>query len=234
MVDYPVSVNDVDYLAEEKRVIIDSCKRCHGLDFSCSCYAAYDVEVRKVRARIPLKYRKAETSSIQSPAAAKSRTQIESYIKNIHKYRKSGTGLYLWGSEGTAKTYLGCSVLIAAIRAGYSAYFTTLTDCVDNLIRSRDSFAYILQNTTYLMIDDIGYAYRPIKDEVAYVDSVLDSVIRRRGNSLMPNIVTSHKSVAELSVANQSGTRIASVLKEHTKRIQFSGPNFRDTMHTAK
>jgi DNA replication protein DnaC len=78
------------------------------------------------------------------------------------------------------------------------------------------------------MVDDIGYAYRPVKDEVAYVDSVLDKIIRQRCNNLMPNIVTSHKSISELAVANPSGARIASIMKEHTRRIQFSGPNFRD------
>ncbi len=221
---------DVDYLISEKNRIIDSCAVCGGLDFNCACYAEYDAEVRKVRARIPMKYRKADLSIIQSVSAQKPKKQIAAYIESIHAQRKQGMGLYLWGSEGTAKTYLGCAVLISAIRAGYSAYFTTLTDCVDSLIRSRDSFAYMLQNTTFLMLDDIGYAYRPIKDEVAYVDSVLDSVIRQRCNSLMPNILTSHKSVSELATANPSGLRIASILKEHAKRVQFSGPNFRDTM----
>ncbi len=224
------SNTDVDYLTAEKRQIIDACPKCHGLDFDCPCYHEYDVEVRKVRACIPMKYRKAALSVITSPQSEKPKEQLASYIKSMTKYRKHGTGLYLWGAEGTAKTYLGCAVLIEALRHGYSAYFTTLTDCVDNIIRSRDAFAYMLQNTTYLMIDDMGYAYRPIRDEVAYVDSVLDKVVRARCNNLMPIILTSHKNITELALANPSGARIASIIKEHMKRVQFTGPNFRDTI----
>ena len=224
------SANDIDYLTAEKRKLIDNCPQCHGLDFQCNCYREYDIETRKVRANIPMKYRKASLSVITSNQSEKPKEQLESYIKLMAKNRKAGTGLYLWGGEGTAKTYLGCAVLIEALRHGYSAYFTTLTDCVDNIIRARDAFAYMLQNTTYLMIDDMGYAYRPVRDEVAYVDSVLDKVVRTRCNNLMPNILTSHKNLTELSLANPSGARLASIVKEHMRRIQFTGPNFRDTM----
>ena len=226
----PGSNTDVDYLTAEKRQIIDACPKCHGLDFGCTCYHEYDVEVRKVRACIPMKYRKASLDVITSPQSEKPKEQLAAYIKSMHKNRKAGTGLYLWGGEGTAKTYLGCAVLIEALRLGYSAYFTTLTDCVDNIIRARDQFAYMLQNTTYLLIDDMGYAYRPIRDEIAYVDSVLDKVVRARCNNLMPIILTSHNNLTQMALVNPSGARISSMIKEHTKRVQFTGPNFRDTM----
>lgn len=222
------NVDDVEYLAAEKQQIIDKCPKCRGLDMTCNCYADYDVEVRKVRACIPLKYRKANLSAITSEHSNKPKEAIESYIKSLKKYRQRGTGLYLWGEEGTAKTYLGCAVLIEALRKGYSAHFTTLTDCVDNLIRHRDAFAYVLQSSTFLMIDDMGYAYRPVRDEVSYVDSVLDKVIRARCNNLLPNILTCHKNITQLALTNPSGARIASIIKEHMKRVQFVGPNFRD------
>jgi len=226
----PGNVNNIDYLTSEKKLIIDNCEKCHGLDLNCSCYREYDVEVRKVRANMPLKYRKASLSVITSAQSEKPKAQIQGYITNMHKKRKDGTGLYLWGGEGTAKTYLGCAVLIEALRHGYSAYFTTLTDCVDNIIRNRETFAYMLQNTTFLMIDDIGYAYRPIRDEIAYVDSVLDKVVRTRCNNLQPNILTSHKNIKELALANPSGARISSIIREHMLRVQFTGPNFRDSI----
>ena len=230
MVDRPGNVNDVDYLTAEKRRIIDACPKCHGLDFNCTCYQEYDVEVRKVRAGIPLKFRKASLAVITSAQSKGPKEQLQSYINSMSKYRRKGVGLYLWGDEGTAKTYLGCAVLIEALRQGYSAYFTTLTDCVDKIINHREAFAYVLENSTYLMIDDMGFAYRPVRDQVAYVDAVLDKVVRERCNNLMPNILTSHKNLTELSLANPSGARIASIIKEHMKRIQFTGPNFRDSI----
>jgi len=230
MINKPSNANDIDYLTNEKTKIIDKCPKCHGLDLSCSCYHEYDVEVHKVRANIPPKYRKASLAVITSPQSVKPKAQLQSYINHMKRKRKEGTGLYLWGGEGTAKTYLGCAVLIEALRHGYLAYFTTLNDCVDNIIRNRESFAYMLQNTTYLMIDDIGYAYRPIRDEIAYVDSVLDKVVRTRCNNLQPNILTSHKNITQMALANPSGARIASIIKEHMLRIQFTGPNFRDTI----
>jgi DNA replication protein DnaC len=224
------NTNDIDYLTNEKTKIIDACPKCHGLDLSCTCYHEYDVEVRKIRANIPMKYRKANLAAITSPQAEKPKAQLQSYITSMKKKRKAGTGLYLWGNEGTAKTYLGCAVLIEALKIGYSAYFTTLNDCMDNIIHHREAFAYVLQNATYLMIDDMGYAYRPIRDEIAYVDSVLDKVVRTRCNELQPNILTSHKNIAQMALANPSGARIASIIKEHMLRVQFTGENFRDSI----
>lgn len=230
MVGQTGSIANIRYLAEEKANLIDNCPKCGGIDFKCSCYAKYSIEVRKVRSNIPLKYRKASLSSIRSAQAAKPKEKIQTYVKNIKKNRRAGVGLYLWGVEGTAKTYLGTAVLIEALKLGYSAYFTTLTDCVDNIIRSRESFAFMLQNTTFLMIDDIGYAYKPIKDEITYVDSVIDKVLRKRCNDLLPNILTSHKNLTELALANQSGARMSAIVKEHMRRIQFSGKSFRDNI----
>jgi DNA replication protein DnaC len=229
----PLRLDNVDYLAAEKHLLIDNCARCGGLDLQCHCYKKYDLEVRKVRACIPLKYRKADMSALKSKDIAAAKDSILAYTSKIRDNKKKGRGLYLWGSSGTAKTYSGCAVMISALSAGYSAYFTTMNDCIDNIVRSRRSsaaFITALQTVTFLMIDDIGYAYRPAKDEVAYVDSLLDRIIRQRCNDLLPVIATSHKSLNDLSELNSSGSRIASIAKEHMRRIQFTGPDYRDKM----
>lgn len=227
-------LDNVDYLADEKRIIVDACAKCHGLDLTCDCYKMYDLEVRKVRSNIPVKYRKAKLSDLNSKDIAKPKEYLSAYIAKLRDNRKKGVGLYLWGSSGTAKTYSGCAVLINALAHGYSAYFTTLDNCIDSLVRNRDraqQFASILQSVSYLMLDDIGYAYRPAKDEIAYVDSVLDRIVRQRSSDLLPMIVTSHKSLVDLEEANSSGSRIASIVKEHMRRIQFSGPDFRNKIN---
>ena len=226
-------LDNVEYLTQEKSSLIDSCAKCKGLDLLCDCYRLYDLEVRKVRANIPLKYRKANMSALRSKEVAKPKETIRMYTDKISTYRKRGTGMYLWGPPGTAKTYSGCCVLIAALESGYSAYFTTLDNCIDRILGDRSTsagFVTLLQTVSFLLLDDIGYAYRPVKDQIAFVDSLLDRIMRQRCNDLLPTIVTSHKSVGDVEEANCSGSRIASIVKEHMKRVQFSGPDYRGTI----
>lgn len=234
MADYKSpNLANVDYLTYEKHTLIDSCSKCKGLDFNCECYRKYDIEVRKVRANIPVKYRKANLSELRAKEAAAPKEILNGYIDKLSVHRKNGKGLYLWGSAGTAKTYSGCAVLIKALEQGYSAYFATLDAVIDGILRNRStagSFVSLLQSVSFLMIDDVGYAYRPAKDEIAFVDSLLDRIIRQRGNDLLPIILTSHKSLNDLEETNASGYRIASIVKEHMRRVQFSGPDYRARM----
>jgi len=226
-------LDNVEYLAQEKSALIDSCTKCAGIDLACECYQRYDLEVRKVRANIPLKYRKASMAVLRSKDVAKPKEIIKMYTDKITAYRKKGTGLYLWGPPGTAKTYSGCCVLLTALEAGYSAYFTTLDNCIDRILGDKSgssSFVTILQSVTFLLLDDIGYAYRPVRDQVAFVDSLIDRIMRQRCNDLLPTLVTSHKSIGDVEEANCSGSRIASIVKEHMKRVQFSGPDYRNTI----
>lgn len=227
-------LDDIAYLAKEKARLIDTCPKCHGLSFTCSCYHEYDVEVRKVRANIPMKYRKADLNQLKAKEAAKPVETLKSYIAKLKENREKGNGLYLWGSKGTAKTYSGCAVIIQALGKGYSAYYTTLDSCIDNLIRNKANsanFATLLQTVSFLLIDDIGYTYRPAKDEVAYVDYLLDRIMRQRCNELLPTIATSHLSITDLEETNSSGSRISSIIKEHMRRVQFSGPDFRSRLN---
>jgi DNA replication protein DnaC len=223
-------LDDISYLTQEKARLVDACTKCHGLDFKCECYHAYDVEVRKVRANIPLKYRKADLSVLKAKEAVKPVETLKAYIAKMRDNRNKGVGLYLWGSKGTAKTYSGCAVIIQALGKGYSAYYTTLDNCIDNLLRNKSNsanFANLLQTVSFLLIDDIGYTYRPAKDEVAYVDYLLDRIMRQRCNELLPTIATSRLSITDLEETNSSGSRISSIIKEHMRRVQFSGPDFR-------
>lgn len=234
MVDFKsTSLDNVDYLTYEKSILIDKCPKCHGLDFTCECYRLYDIEVRKVRANIPLKYRKASLADLRAKEATAPKELLNAYISKMSANRKNGRGLYLWGSSGTAKTYSGCAVLIKALEAGYSAYFTTLDSVIDGILRNKNTsqaFVNLLQTVSFLMIDDVGYVYRPAKDEVAYVDSLLDRIIRQRCNDLRPLLLTSHKSLNDLEETNSSGYRIASIVKEHMRRVQFTGPDYRAKM----
>jgi len=226
---------DIRYLAKEKIDIIDKCQFCHGVDFECSCYRDYNLEVLKVKANIPMKYRKATLYHIKSPDCKKQVINIGNYIKKINEFRKKGVGLYLWGIEGTAKTYLACVVLVCALKNNYSAYFTTMDDIMDIAVKPKfgkfdeyNSFQDTVYKSEFLCIDDIGFSYKPARDEIPYVDSLFFKLIRHRTSNMLPILFTSQKSIIDLAGSSHLGDRTISVLKGHVKKIQFTGKSFRD------
>lgn len=224
MVINPNLDNNIDYLKRKKHELIDKCPKCSGTNLKCSCYAKYDIEVRKVRSNIPLAYRDASLSYLRRRLRVDTSRALKDYIQHISNYKKIGKGLYLYGPSESAKTYCGCAILNKAIATGFSAFFISLTDCVDEIMKNSNSFFIeILKSVSFLLIDDIGYSYRPSKnaEAIAYIDSILDKIIRFRKNNLLPLILTSHKTVEEMAESNISGIRVASFINSNMITMRF-------------
>ena len=127
-----------------------------------------------------------------------------------------------------------CSV-IHALKNKYSSYFTTMDDIMDITTKSRfgkfdeyDSFQDTVYSSEFLCIDDIGFSYKPARDEISYIDSLFFRLIRHRASNLLPILLTSQKSIIDLAGSSHSGDRTVSVLKGHVKKIQFTGKSYRD------
>jgi DNA replication protein DnaC len=68
----------------------------------------------------------------------------------------------LLGPPGVGKTHIGVALAVAACRAGYSIYFTSLDDMVRHLKAAEDQGRLISKLTSYLrpsvlVVDEVGY-----------------------------------------------------------------------------
>ena len=196
---------------------IDTCPICNGTNLKCSCYGAYYLAFQIITSDIPLKYRGFTLEDISSATSEKNVARIRKYMSQLDKYRRKGTGLYLYGNTGTAKSVFGCIILIEALRKGYTCKFATVDQYRTAVLEKQYDLLTNFQSVDFLLLDDVG---REFHDSKGLVDSVLDDLIRLRSDSLLPTIMTTNKEEPDTF-------RLSSILKEHFIRIVFDTADYR-------
>ena len=90
--------------------------------------------------------------------------KIKYYADHCHEEKFKYVSLYLWGSQGTQKSALGCNILKHAMKNGLRCKFILASDLIDMLIKTsgyskseeiEEEIEY-LKSCDLICIDDIG------------------------------------------------------------------------------
>jgi len=88
------------------------------------------------------------------------------YLSNLRKACANGTGLFITGTHGLAKTTAAVVVLKKAIEQCYTTYFMSINDLVDFVTSGwkdynlKLKYQYIVTSVDFLVIDDIHRNYQ--------------------------------------------------------------------------
>ena len=134
---------------------------------------------------------------------------------------KPGDGLFVVGPAGTGKTHLACAIVRwrwehgrRAIFQRAAEFFATIRESYDQSTSERAVMEPLL-TASMLVLDDLGSGSMS-DHERRFALELLD----RRGNSLLPTVVTSNWSLSEIS--ERMDDRIASRLAAFTS-IELRG-----------
>ena len=135
----------------------------------------------------------------------------------------------LLGPPGVGKTMLAVGLAVAACRAGYSIYFTSLDDLIRRLRTAEATGRFARQLQAYLrpavlVVDEVGYL--PL--DRAEANMVFQLVSRRYERGSM--IITSNKSFAEWGAVlgdDVLATAILDRLLHHCDVLSINGPSYR-------
>ena len=155
---------------------------------------------------------------------------VYSYVANLKQNYNDGQGFVFAGPYGVGKTYGMCSCLKTALKAGYSAYYTSITD-MSLYIGSkgtRDEYLRLCTKSDFVAFDEIDSRHIPTSEEGrAFFGSAVEKIIRERVQNKMPTLfATNHESLKPV-FDGQYGRAILSLLAPVSKTVTALGLDFR-------
>jgi len=155
---------------------------------------------------------------------------VYSYVGALKQNYNDGQGFIFAGPYGVGKTYGMCSVLKTALRAGYSAYYTSITD-MSLYIGSRatrDEYLRLCTKSDFIAFDELDSRHIPTsEDGRAFFGSAVEKIIRERAQNKLPTLfATNHESLKPV-FDGQYGRAILSLLAPVSKTVTALGLDFR-------
>lgn len=151
------------------------------------------------------------------------------YCEALHVARRRGYGLHLEGDNGVGKTMFAAYVLGCAIRAGYTAYYTTVLDLNFDLRRGLDNREVMermdqLLEMDFLALDEL--TKEQYKEGDSWMRTHVERVLKFRHDNNLPTVVAANAGLDQIGEAY--GPTVRSVLVGKYQRVLFEPGDFRD------
>ena len=149
------------------------------------------------------------------------------YVENWEEFRKTATGLLLWGDVGTGKSFLAGCIANALLDKGVPVMMTNFTRLLNKLTDmyggDRNGYIDSLKAYPLLIIDDLG-----VERNSDFAREQVYNIIDSRYRSQLPMIVTTNLTVDEMKKTEDlARARIYDRILERCTAIRFSGQNIR-------
>ena len=261
-----VMIEDVEYSYDpEKEYIKDGhafCKVCHErkdgkvmeffdnkMIFKISCKCDRDREEREKERQKQMEIERLKSSCFNSiiqwsytfenyqGEENQSLIIAKNFVKNYEEMKKENIGLLFYGSVGSGKTYLACSIansLIEQYQIGVK--IRNFAQIINELQKGGFDFdknAYIesLVNTSVLILDDLG-----IERDTSYAKEQVYNIVNNRYLKQKPTIFTTNLSYDTIQNCKDSVEyqRIYSRIIEMCIPIMVVGEDFRKVIQKDK
>ena len=157
----------------------------------------------------------------------------ETYLRQHKAMVQNGIGLLYYGSWGTGKTLLAALTAKELVKLGYSVYFATFTQMIDEFTRGwgnnndRDRFEDKVVKSDVFILDDVGKEFRSNSN---LSEATFDHVLRQRALDNRSTFMTTNLNKEELNEGY--GSAIFSLLKERMIVQEVTGIDYRETSRT--
>lgn len=162
---------------------------------------------------------------VNSSVSSKELDYVRRYAGNWKEAFRDNTGLLLWGSHGTGKTYAAACIANALLDQEVSVRMTSFPRIANDLFGVEEKSEYLadLCNVSLLIIDDFGAERR-----TEYMLEIMWQVLELRAGIRKPLIVTTNLTLEELrDPPNEDLCRIYDRILAVCAPLFFPGENLR-------
>jgi DNA replication protein DnaC len=216
-------------VSQYDEIVKRGCPTCEGSNAlsSCGdCRAQLQLYKHYLSAGIGLTYQRLDWDDYHGDQEALE-TAI-SYLQRHNDMVKAGFGMLFHGDYGTGKTLLTVLVAKELVKLGYSVYFATFSQMVDEFTRGwgdngeKVRFENKVVKSDAFFLDDIGKEFRT---KTNLSESTFDHVLRQRVLDSRPTFITTNMSLPELGAGY--GSAIFSLLRERMLEHNVVGQDYR-------
>ncbi len=214
--------------AEARARYVFGCKVCFGSDPDCPCDARAERIVKWYEACIPSDFWGVKARSVTHNRDVFDNV-VDKYAHRLGKALTHGYGLILLGDNGVGKTMFLSYVLTMVIRAGRSAYYTTMPKLDYDIKRSFrepevERRLRIMLTSDFLAIDEMGKE-RFKSDKSTHLDFQVERILKQRFDDSQPVLIASNMDSDELGKAY--GPTIGSVFSGKYQSVAMAPGDFR-------
>ncbi len=181
-------------VADKKEIAKTTVKEKHGCVGTCiRCAKAFNLIDKMFDANIPVGYWFLNMKDFEG--SPKLREIYEKYVVNLHDKYAEGNSMCLAGNQGTGKTMSSVCILKEVLKYGFSAYYTTASDILNDMTdyRNAGDVRNRLRTTDFLVIDELDSRFF-VSDSVKELFSgIYESIFRFRAHNLMPTIMCTNE-----------------------------------------
>ncbi|HGA1392633.1 TPA: ATP-binding protein [Streptococcus agalactiae] len=161
----------------------------------------------------------------------------KNFVEDYEKMKKENIGLLFYGSVGSGKTYLACSIANSLIEQyQINVKIRNFAQIINELQKSSFDFdknAYIesLVNTSVLILDDLG-----IERDTSYAKEQVYNIVNNRYLKHKPTIFTTNLSYSQIENCTESVEyqRIYSRIIEMCIPVMVLGEDYRKVIQEEK
>ena len=223
--------------------IRENCTKCPGLKplggwietspghgHYCDCMLQVIELTKYFRAYIPEKFIEMTPTDYEFPI----NPLLEKYMDELGKWSDKGIGLYLYGPNGTGKSFWLSMIAKRACIQNKSVYFCSLEHFLKMIIDSqedddiKDDLEFI-KNCDLLCIDEIEKVYKPSR-ELSFAEIIFDDLFRSRSNNKKAVCCTSNLPQKDLQV---HGKHLISLFAETMVPVHLENTDFRKNIAEA-
>lgn len=224
----PDECEEYKQLALQRR---SKCRLCQGKNAGCQCLTEAVVKSGAYEACVPMDFWGYGPKSIKHNKPQFDQS-VEPYVKRIKTARLNGYGLIFLGDNGVGKTTFISYVLMQAIRAGMTSYYTTMPQLDYDIKRGFNSKEHaerleLMLSSDFLALDEMGKE-RFKGDNDTYMRTQVERILKRRFDNSLPVLMAANADMEEVN--KLYGNSIASIIGGKYKTVMMEPGDFREQL----